>query len=205
MAYTDETWKFWTQFVFVDAMAYVSLYLAIRSGDWDLRMHSMKTMAPVFTAFDHPTYQKLISNHIRDLLNLPKEVQLMFRQGAFVVNISGREWHSVGIDEAHEMLINKQCKQAVVKPSEDYINRMASQLIQRTTSIEHLKKELFPAERKTTAIQSVYSTKPVNDKIEANIQSQINALSQASLLEVTASNRGLINPFTQQYKVTPPH
>ena len=30
----------------------------------------------------------------------------MFEQGALVVSITGRVWHSVGINEAHEMLIN---------------------------------------------------------------------------------------------------
>ena len=101
MAKKDDTWKFWTQFLFEDAMAYVGLYLATRSGDWDLLMISIKKMAPLFAAFDHLTYQKLIANHIQDVLNLPKSVLLMFKLGAFVVNICGREWHSVGIDEAH--------------------------------------------------------------------------------------------------------
>ena len=50
----------------------------------------------------------------------------MLSQGAFVVNICGREWHSVAIDEAHEMLINKQVKMSVVKPSEDFISRIAT-------------------------------------------------------------------------------
>ena len=126
MARRDETWRFLVQFVFVDAMAYVSLFLAIRSGDW---MSSMKTMAPVFTAFDHPTYQKLISNHTSDLLSLPQSVLLMFEQGAFVVNICGRPWHSVGLDEAHEMLINKHRKMSITKPTPDYINRIAKYII----------------------------------------------------------------------------
>lgn len=103
--------------IFMDAMAYVSLFLAIQSGDWHLRMSSVKSMAPVFSAFDHPTYQKLISNHISDLLSFPQSILLMFEQGGFVVNISGRSWHSVGIDESHEMLINKHCKMSVTKPT----------------------------------------------------------------------------------------
>jgi len=42
----------WVQFAFVDAMAYVGLFLAIQSGDWQLRVAVMKLMAPIFTAFD---------------------------------------------------------------------------------------------------------------------------------------------------------
>lgn len=57
----DDTWRFWVQFVFQDPMAYVGLFLAIRSGDLELRMGSMKFIAPVFTAFDHHIYQNLIS------------------------------------------------------------------------------------------------------------------------------------------------
>ena len=50
LAATDCTWKFWVQFVFKDALAYIGLYIAIRSGDWDLQMVSIKMMAPIFSA-----------------------------------------------------------------------------------------------------------------------------------------------------------
>ena len=65
-------------------MAYISLFLAMRSGDWHLRIASLKKMVPLLTAFDHPTYQKLISNHIADLLDFPDSIMLMLSQGAFV-------------------------------------------------------------------------------------------------------------------------
>ena len=45
--------------------------------EWNLRMSSVRSMAAVFTVFGHPTYQKLISNHISDLLSLPRSVLLM--------------------------------------------------------------------------------------------------------------------------------
>jgi len=69
--------RFWIQYVFVDARAYMSLFFAIRSGDWHLRMSRAKSTAAVFTVLGHPTYQKLISNHISDLLSLPRSVLLM--------------------------------------------------------------------------------------------------------------------------------
>ena len=116
MSNSDNTWKFWIQFVFQDAMAYMMFFLAMRSGNWLLRMASIKLMVPIFSAFDHNTYQKIIGQHIVDVLNMPHNILTMFKQGAFVVSIRGREWHLVGLDEAHEMLINKQCKTNIVKP-----------------------------------------------------------------------------------------
>ena len=91
--------------MFQDAMPYVMLNLAIRGIKWDLRMAGIKLMVPLFSAFDHKTYQKIIGQHLADVLTMPDNILTMSKQGAFVVSISGREWHSVGIDEAHEMLI----------------------------------------------------------------------------------------------------
>ena len=64
---------------------------SIRSGDWHLRMASMKLMAPIFTAFNHPTYQHLIS-HLTDVLYMPPSFLDMFVHGGFVVGISGTQW-----------------------------------------------------------------------------------------------------------------
>ena len=109
MSSKDTNWKFWVQFVFKDAMAYTGIYLAIRSSNWELRLASIKLMAPVFSAFDHQTYRKLIAQHMADVYSLPTEILNFFCAGGFVVSLSGRSWHSVALDEAHEMKINKEC------------------------------------------------------------------------------------------------
>ena len=83
----DDTWQFWSQFVFVDGMAYVGQFLAMRSGDWHLRQASIKLMAPVCTAFDHQIYQKVISQHLADILCMPPSILTMFQQDAFVVSV----------------------------------------------------------------------------------------------------------------------
>ena len=65
MSSAEDTWKFWSRFVF--EYNYVALFIAIRSGNWHLRMAALKLMAADFTAFDHPIYQKLITNHMQDV------------------------------------------------------------------------------------------------------------------------------------------
>ena len=53
----DDIWKFWSQFVFSDCFSYVGLYLAIRGGNWNLRVSSLKQMAPMFCQpFDRDYY-----------------------------------------------------------------------------------------------------------------------------------------------------
>ena len=126
-------------------------------------------MAAVFTAFDHNTYQKLISQHIEDIATMPTSIITMFRQGAFVVSISGRPWHSVGIDEAHEMLINKDCKTSIIHPIPDYISRVAQHLPYRSKAIKNLQSELFPATQKTNNISAPYSANPNDFKCEQNV------------------------------------
>ena len=138
MSDLDDTWKFWVRFVFEDCYPYILLFLSIRSGSWKGRLAAIKSMAANFAAFDHPIYQRLISNHTLDIANIPSKLLEFFESGGFVVSISGNHYHSVGIDEAHEMLINKQTKQAIVRPSKEYINRVAKYIPHR------MKMQLFP-------------------------------------------------------------
>ena len=117
MSKRDDTWKFWSRFVFEDCQPYIGLFIAIRSENWHLRMASVKAMVADFTAFDHPIYQKLITQHIVDIMNMPAELLQYFENGGFILSISGNALHSVGLDESHEMLINKHIKQSIVRPS----------------------------------------------------------------------------------------
>ena len=95
-------------------------------------------MAPVFTAFDHQTYRKLIAQHLADVHEFPDELLNTFQAGGFLVSLTGRTWHSVALDEAHEMKINKECKTSIVHPTADYINRVAGYIPYRAKCMEKL-------------------------------------------------------------------
>ena len=61
MAVRDDTWRFWKQFVLVDCFSYIGLYLAIIGSNWNLRVSSLKQMAPLL--------QRSIETLIKGLLH----------------------------------------------------------------------------------------------------------------------------------------
>ena len=105
----DDTWKFWINFLFNDCQAYVGLYIAICCGMWTLRLASLKKMGPVFTAFDR---LKILPHEVA---SLPNVVRQCLSRGGFVCNIRGTKKRAVALDEAHEMLVNKDIKTYVVR------------------------------------------------------------------------------------------
>lgn len=97
----DDTWKLWADFVMKDCFPYIGLYTAIRGRNWKLRNASLKLMAPLFYAFDCTNYQKIIPDHLHNILTFPPEILRHFEAGGFSLNITKQNWHSVALDEAH--------------------------------------------------------------------------------------------------------
>lgn len=85
----DKTVKLWTKFILDDCLPYVGLYIAMRSGNWNLRMCSIKKMAAHFTAYDRTTYQRLIPRHIAEMLKAPPQLLSSLQNGGFVASLSG--------------------------------------------------------------------------------------------------------------------
>ena len=107
MAQRDAVWYLWVDFVLTNCYIYITLYLAIQSSNWNLRVSGLKQMAPLFAAFDRDTYEWIIPRHLADLKLYPVNVLCCLKAGGFAVSITGRKFHSVAFNEAHEMCIIK--------------------------------------------------------------------------------------------------
>ena len=169
--------------------------MAMRSSQWSLRVAAIKEMAPLFTAFDRPKYQKLIPQHIRDLFNLPKDVLANLEKGGFTVSLLGRPGHSVGVDEAHEMCVNRECKEFITHPSSDNISRTSLFLPIRSRAMNNLEEHLFPERNKESVktITSLFATDIESKKLESNIRKQVDKLQSSNF--ITGTSTGLCHLF----------
>ena len=179
----NQTLRFWSQFLSQDCLAYIALFLAIRSGNWNLRIAAFKLMAPLFTEFDRPKYSKLIPHHFLGMHTIPDMVLAHLKRGGFTVSILGRACHSIGVNEAHKMCINRECKEFIIRPSADYISRTAAFLPVRSKAIPNLEQQIF-ADRKSPTVEkitSLHTTDPECMKHNSNVQSQIQKLNTDSV------------------------
>ena len=119
-------------------------------------MAAYKLMAPLFTAFDRFVYQQLIAQHIYDVNNFPQDLHEALKDGGFAISLRGRTCHSIGVDEAHEMCINRDCKMSITKPSADYIQWVAKFLPVRSKAIKHFEEQVY-IERKDMNINQTTS------------------------------------------------
>ena len=74
MGEADSVCNLWVDFVLTNCYCYLTLYLAIRGSNWKLHLSSLNRMGPLFAAFDHDTYEKIIPKHLADLKQFPASI-----------------------------------------------------------------------------------------------------------------------------------
>lgn len=156
-------------------------------------------MAALFTAFDRPNYQKLIPDHVVDMLTISKEVLSHLKNGGFRVSILGRPCHSIGVDEAHEVCVNRECKEYITRPSADYINRTAMFIPVRAKALKNIERQVMPqkCESKIKPITSL-TTSGACKKMEMNIRSQVDKLIISCINNIHSTNKGLQHLFNNK-------
>jgi hypothetical protein len=199
MTSMDDTWRFWVNFISHEYTNYSGLWLAMRSGNWQLRMTSIKWLAPLFYIFDRQNYRELILHHLAAIAAYPRSVIRHFEQGGFVVSLSGTKYRSVALDEAHEMVINKKTKAALNYTNPDYIQKMSDILPHQIHMMSALHKVFFP-----TDLFNPHDPDHVNDlqlsakerKSTENISEGIARIKEKQMFQIPSKN--LLNPFSNQ-------
>ena len=191
----DDTWKIWMHFVFEDFFSYFCLYISIRTSNWKLRMSSLKNIAPLFTAYDRPCYQRLLPDHIADVQCYPEIILRALEGGAFTVKVSPGLGHAIALDEAHEMCVNKDMKMSVVRPTLPYLKKTLHFHSYRIKAHKQFLSELFPVTISNEDITSIVDNSTVNKKVEENIRKMRSLISASNLFYTTTDNRGLVNTF----------
>ena len=85
---------------------------------------------------------KILPQHFAEVSSLPDVVKECFVKEGFVCNIRGTKMHAVALDEAHEMLLNKDIKTYVVRSSKEYLNKIMYYYPIGSKVCKQLKKQL---------------------------------------------------------------
>ena len=138
----NKTWKFWHNFIHVDCLVYIKFYISLRTGDWNLRNFCLKHICRLSQVTDSRFYSRLLPQNLVDIHRFPKCVIEHFEMGGFVMNVSGRNNHSQGLDEGHESCINKDVKAALNTCSEQSISKAVRYVPTRANCLRKLKEVL---------------------------------------------------------------
>ena len=100
---------------------------------------------------------------------IPKPILEQFQNGAFASNIKGFLYSSVDVDEAHEILINKDCKSALTHSLPTDMDKICQTLEYQAKLITNLENQLadVPVKQKCQRdfSQSVISSEFANTKV----------------------------------------
>ena len=154
-------------------------------------MASLKEMCPLFTAFDRLNYMKILPQHFSEVISLPERIKECFISGGFVCIIRGKQMHAVALDEAHEMLVNKDIKTSVVRPSKEYLDKIMYYFPVRSVLCKQLVQQISPptvSEKEVT----IFDSTPHALRCEENIVSMLSKLGESHALDHVHENRALI-------------
>ena len=121
------------------------------------------------------------------------------------MSILGKKGHSVALDEAHEMCVNKDLKMAIIRPTKAYLQKTSLFLRYRVKAHRNLVEQLFPKEEKGQQV-CIFTTTPDVKKREDNISTMMTTISEHELFAHNmTTNRGLLNVFTKEVATAEVH
>ena len=192
MANKQDTIRFWYQFLNNDCLAYIALFLSIRYRNWELRLASLKQQAAIFSAFDRNIYERLIPQHLADVLRFPEPILRHLKNGSFSVQFTSTEWHAVALDECHEMKINKDAKLAIIRPSRERMKFLSNYMAFRARCVRNLTDQLFP-DHSNTSEKFTHNPTSKDRKAHVNMQRMCGIVTDHGMFHDSTENQGLWN------------
>ena len=117
---------------------------------------------------------------------MPDEVINFFEDGSFVCSINGNNMHSVALDEAHEMLVNKDLKTTVVRPTKEYIDRIIYYYPVRSQALKVLKQQLLLDGINLSENQfCILDTSTHSSRVEENVKCMSECIQSAEVLDTS--------------------
>jgi len=108
-----------------------------------------------------------------------------------VCNIRGTKMHAVALDEAREMLVNKDIKTTVVRSSKEYLNKIMYYYPIRAKRCKQLKEQISPPSSKGKTV-SIFDSTPYSAHCEENVESMMTKLCDSHVLDTVQENKGLL-------------
>ena len=107
-------------------------------------------------------------------------------------SITGRQMRSVALDEAHEMLVNKDLKTIVVCPTKEYLDRILYYYPVQSQIIKSLRCQTLLETDKSHSTVRIFDASPNSVKTKEIIQCMISTVSDSNcLLPVTEQEHDL--------------
>ena len=99
-----------------DFLAYIAVYIAIRTGDWNLRIAGIKMMAKRFVRSGAVLYQWLVLQHLADITtSYPSRILDRLKAGAWVSALKDGRGVTLTSDEYQERTASLQIQLCVPK------------------------------------------------------------------------------------------
>ena len=124
---------------------------------------------------------------------MPRDVLKFLESGAFACSVSGKHtcMRSVALDEAHEMLMNKDLNTIVVRPSKEYLDYMLYYYLVRSVVLNEVKNAILLETGTKSGEVSVFDPSQQLAKIEENVKCMMAKVQSSNTLDVLDEVRPL--------------
>ncbi|CAB1099833.1 unnamed protein product [Ectocarpus sp. CCAP 1310/34] len=136
-----KTFGQWADLLLSDGMAYLAVYIGIRTEDFDLREAAIRKIAPLFLGYNKNLYHALCIQYLADIARL-SPAERLFISETFSLSLSEKLSNNSGLGEIQKMIMTKDIKQAPTGTDVRHLQRLTLTL-QTLSTVAREVKEMY--------------------------------------------------------------